>query len=166
MTRIANDIKVSISAAANSEHRAIAKLDSVNHEGWTVAHIDHYLQSLQAVLTVARYEGQVVGFCAYRQDSNARPPLGRGLKRLPGIVTLARLAVDANWQGLGVGRQLLERAVESVSRRRFGSFRATLELSRRNVDTAKFLSAVLEVEWWLDDSRTVAEWWSQRRAGQ
>lgn len=156
--------KVGIRIAVSRDYRWIVKCDAAEREGWRLPHVQQFLQCGDSVLTVAESSGAVVGYAAYTQHKQfVAPP---GLVPLSGVIVLHRVCVHPLWRRLGVGRQLLERAVGAVERRRFGSFLVQLPLLSENVGAARFMSSVLGCRWRhavSQDGAEYAEWWCQRR---
>lgn len=87
---------------------------------WLKIHALANQRSDSAQTYVAHRDGEVVGYYALAAGSvrpeTAPPRIAKGLARHPiGVILLARLAVDKNEQGKGLGRALLKDALLRIA---------------------------------------------------
>ena len=99
----------------------LEQFDSGNEDldGWLRRHALAAQPMDSARTFVVERDGRVVGYFALTmgslQRAEAPPGLVRGLPSYPiGMVLLARLAVDRQWQGRGVGATLLAEALRKA----------------------------------------------------
>ena len=108
-------------AGVTIEQNVEERLGRLNGHDWRwrkARHIDADVQANRAGVFVAEVEGVVVGYITTRFDREA----GQG--RIP------NLAVAADWRGCGLGRRLIEHALEVF--RREGLEYAVIETMAQN----------------------------------